>query len=231
MQAGGRQFREKFPKALGPKASFSVEPLREAMVQQRPLVAARCWSARSASCCSSPAPTSPTCCWCARPAARARDRDSRRDRRRPRPHRPPAADRERRAVGCRRRARPGPRDRRHPRAARRQHRRPAAHRRGRRLRRPRLARARLHAWRSRSAPACSSGCIPALQARAPISSATLKESGGRSGTGLPPEQDALGPGRRRSGAGADPAGRLGAARSARRWRCARSIPASTRRTC
>ena len=69
------------------------------------LVFLRC-SGRSASCCSSPAPTSPTCCSRARPP-HARDGRAHRPRRQPRADRSPAAHREHPARVPRRRARVG----------------------------------------------------------------------------------------------------------------------------
>ena len=63
-------YRAKFPNALGPTGSFSVEPIRDVLVAQRAARRCSCSAAPSASCCSSRARTSPTCCSCARPGRR-----------------------------------------------------------------------------------------------------------------------------------------------------------------
>ena len=85
----------------------------------------------------------------ARHRQEARDRHSRRDGRRPRPHRAPAADRERAAVAGGRDARSRARHGRHPRAAGGEPRQHPAHRRGRLRRHRRLARASRSRWRCR----------------------------------------------------------------------------------
>ena len=148
----------------------------------------------------------------ARHGAQARNRDSRRYRRRPRANRSTAAHRKRAAVVGGRRPRPCDRHARNSGAARDQHRRPAARWRGRRSRQPRLAGADLHAGRvdrdrrdlrpdSRAPRVAHRSQRHAQREQRPLRH------------WLPSEQDAIGARGRRGGAGAGAARGVGAARS------------------
>ncbi len=152
----------------------------------------------------------------------ARDRDSRGGRRIARADHPSTAHGKRRALDRRRRAGPAPGDPRHPGAARDQHRRPAARRSGRRARRGRLARRRVHDRdRARHGhPLRADPGAAELEDR-PDDHAEGEQR--TIGLWLPSEQGAFGAGRHGSRAGADSADRFGAADShGRRARPGRS---------
>ena len=69
-------YRERFPEVFPDgEAAFGAEPIREMLVRT-PGPCCWCSSAPSASCCSSPAPTSPTCCSCGRSAGSGRSRSA-----------------------------------------------------------------------------------------------------------------------------------------------------------
>ena len=62
LKVSATEFRARFPDALQPNESFSVELMQDEIVRERSPHAAASWSAPSASSCSSRARTSPICC-------------------------------------------------------------------------------------------------------------------------------------------------------------------------
>ena len=101
MQAAAEQFRAKFPKAIGPKARLRRAAAAGAHGAQRQDLAAGAGRRRQLRAADRVRERREPAAG-ARHRPEARDRHSRRDGRRPRPHRPAAADRERAAVAGRR---------------------------------------------------------------------------------------------------------------------------------
>ena len=183
LQVSAADYRRKFPTALPANQGFSVEPIREALVNERAVVAAGAGGRGE--------PGAADCVrQCGQSAAGARHRtapgdgDPRGDGRGARPHRSSIADGKRAAVAGRGGGRFGGGHGGNPRAAQREYGQPS----------PRRARkAHWSAWIGgcwfsrfwwRWLTGLLFGLIPALQTSRPDLSATLKESSGRSGTGF-----------------------------------------------
>ena len=208
-QVSAEDYRRKYPTALGPNASFSVEPVQERVDPQRAHIALRARRGGEL-----------------RAADRVRERGQSADGARDRPearncdaggarrlacaHRAPAAHRERGAVARGRRARAGVRAGRDPRAAGGEHGRTASRRHRRRARRPRLARARLHACRL-AGHGHSVRPLPGVSERTYGSDDHAQGEQRAVGHRVPAEQGAVHPRGHRGGAGADSPRRIGAA--------------------